>query len=528
MSEGRTPLSKPGWKETLRAAGCLAVATMALAAAAQNGGESYFEFGTVVALGKHDVDVQTFDPQRQRLVQRSYALGKATQADAVHVGDTVEVIYQAGPAGTEWMLNRLLLIHGEVPKAGPAASGPAVDVAPREAAAPVVSAKASAEGTAPVAVVPAKKPVTTTRAGRSTAAPANAASGSTTSSSMTGTLAKTAKPGGTSANPAPVALGAAAKKVVPGAVAIPLGVSGDAAALRAPKLKGVTQEAPGQQCGRDADWSTLPISMAVLDFRYPTEHEEANDVSKTGGGSGTAVADLVYNQLAAGQPEFQMRRGDREKLFRMDFAGAARLGRQIGVDLVLLGTFEPVEVVSPDPAYPNPTQAYTLRAGVVETCTGQLLYKLTSITCAAAASGGPPPARGSVPPSCPGSEIAVKDTLNPRESEGAYRVPIEMLLQPLLHNGTPAGVIGSAGVVTAAAGNSVTIRVGPQGVKVGEQVSIHSFRLAKNPTTNTLQRFEDMEMGRMTVTQVNGGSATGTYLGDVAPKAGDTAEVITE
>ena len=508
---------------------------------AQSGADSYFEFGTVVALGKHDVDVQTFDPQRQRLVQHSFDVGKGVPPDPVHVGDTVEVIYTVGgPGGSVRTLLRLIAIHGEVPKAGPAGSGLAVELAPSPAASgapaasatalpattvttvPAAATRAGVQAQAP-AVVPARKPVTTGRAAKNTA---------TTSKPATTTPVQTKATAGKPPAPtttASVALGGGATRAVPGVVSIPLGV-GAGAGPKAPGLRGINQEAPGQQCGREADWPSLPISMAVLDFRYPTEHEEANDVSKTGGGSGTAIADLVYNQLAAGQPEFQMRRGDREKLFRMDFAGAARLGRQLGVDLVLLGTFAPVEVVSPDPAYPNPTQAYTLRAGVVETCTGQLLYKLTSITCPAvpAGSNSPPPAKGSVAPSCPGSEIAVKDTINPLESSGAYRQPIEQLLGPLLHNTTPAGVIGSAGVVTASTGATVTIRVGPQGVRAGQQVSIHSFRLAKNPTTNTLERFMDTEIGRLTISNVSGGSATGTYQGDVAPKVGDTAEVITE
>ena len=558
VMRGKAPLAGPGPAKILRAAVCAAAALTGLVAGpadwAQGGGDTYFEFGTVVAMGKHDVDLQTFDPQRQRLVQRSYALGKGTQADTVHVGDKVEVIYQAGAPGAEWVLTRLLVLHGEVPKAGPADNGLAVDVAPRAGAgaarpagnaaasaapdfapaapsapsaplpdtARTAAAPATAANTAPPAVVPARKPVNTGRGGKNTAAVPARAPASATALNKAPANAKGA---GTTQ---PVALGGTAGKAIPGVISIPLGVGGTTAAPRAPGLKGVTQEAPGQECGREADWPSLPISMAVLDFRYPTENEEANDVSKTGGGSGTAIADLVYNQLSAEQPEFQMRRGDREKLFRMDFAGAARLGRQLGVDSVLLGTFAPVEVASPDPAFPNPVKAYTLRAGVVETCTGQLLYRLTSITCPAAPGGGPPPVKGTLPPSCPGSEISVKDTVNPLESAEAYKQPIDMLLGPLLHNGTPAGVIGSAGVVTAVNGNNVTIRVGPQGAHNGVPVSIHAFRLAKNPSTNTLQRFEDTEIGRLMVQRVNGSTATGTYSGDVAPKPGDTAEVITE
>ena len=500
------------------------------AASAQNSGDTYFEFGTVVALGKRDIDLQTFDPQRQRLVQRSYALGRDTRADAVHVGDTVEVIYETGPPGTEWIVTRLLLLRGNVPKAGPAGGGSGLAIAVPGAPGSVgagttapatrvpppatqVTGLSAPPSTAPVSAVPARKTVAVAKPGK---AGAQAAVPRASTQPLASAAGAPKPPPGKAA----VTLAGASPKAVPGVVAVPMGVAADSAAPKTPKVKGVNQEAPGQQCSREADWPSQPISMAVLDFRYPTEHEEANDVSKTGGGSGTAVADLVYNRLSD-QPELQMRRGDREKLFRMDFAGAARLGRQLGVDTVLLGTFAPVEVVSRDPAFPDPVQAYTLIAGVVETCTGQLLYRLTSVTCAAASSGAPPA-------SCPGSQIPVKDTVNPLENAGAYRGPIDLLLAPLLHNGTPAGVIGGAGTVTAAGSGTVTIRLGPQGVKPGDQVSIHAFRLAKNPTTNTLQRFNDQEIGRMTVARVSGGSATGTYLGDVTPRAGDTAELVTE
>ena len=498
----------------------------------QTAGDSYLEFGTVVAMSRRDVAVQTYDTRLERTVQRTFVLGKDTRADTVRVGDTVEIIYSAGGMAdaSEYVLKRLIALGGTtLPKIGPAPSG---GVATGTGGAMAMTSQLARPGAAggTLATVPARATVTTPLPGKSGPAPAVPAANSAVGLGRTGNAAtaKTAAtPAGRSAkvpaantavNTQPVTLPPTVTRKVPGAVSVAMGASTDAASPKTPKVKTVTQETPGEQCGREADWQTQPISLAVLDFRYPTEHEEANDVAKTGGGSGTAVADLVYNRLD-GQTEFTLRRGDREKLYRMDFAGAARLGRQIGVDVVLLGTFSAVDVVSPDPNYPAPTQAYTLRAGVVETCTGQLLYKLSSITCPA--SGGPA--------ICPGSQITVKDAVNPLENAAAFRLPIENLLGPLLHNGTPAGQIGTAGVVTAFGGVKMTIRLREPGVvKVGDQVSIHGFRLAKNPTTSTLQRFEDTEMGRMTVERVTGGSAEGTYQGDVPAKVGDTAEVITE
>ena len=50
---------------------------------------SYFEFGTVVALGQKNVDIQLYDERKQRIVQHSFVLSRETRADVVHVGDTV-------------------------------------------------------------------------------------------------------------------------------------------------------------------------------------------------------------------------------------------------------------------------------------------------------------------------------------------------------------------------------------------------------------------------------------------------------
>ena len=502
------------WRRVLCGGLALAIAGGHAAGWAQSAGEnaaSYLEFGTVVALGKKTVDVQIYDERLQRVVQRTFGLGRETRADVVHVGETVEVIYSASTAqdGLEWSLRRLVALPEGVPTVGPA---------PVTRAATATAASAEVTPTS-VATVPARRSVTTGRAGKN-AAPASVPAANTAANAA---LARAAAANAGGAPVQPVVLTGAAPKAVPGVVNVPMGVAAESAGPKTPKVRGVATEKPGEACNREGDWAAQPMTLAVLDFRYPTENEESADLTKTGGGSGTAVADLVYNKLGE-QPELALRRGDRQKLYRMDFAGAARLGRQLGVDAVLLGTLAAVDTVSPDPDFPAPTQAYTLRAGVVETCTGQLLYKLTSITCPAVTG-----TKESVAPGCPGSQVTVKQASSPLANAGAFRAPIENLVAPLLHEGTPAGQIGSAGLVTVVNGNSVTVRLRTGGgVKSGDQVSIHAFRLAKNPSTNTLQRFEDTEIGRVTVQRVSGGMAVGTYAGDVAVKVGDTAEVLTE
>src|ERR1700722_20928956 len=77
---------------------------------------TYFEFGSVVSLGQHNIDIQTYDQQKQRLVQHSFVLSRDTRADIVHVGDTVEVIFTPG---TDWTVRRLVLLTAGIPKEGP-------------------------------------------------------------------------------------------------------------------------------------------------------------------------------------------------------------------------------------------------------------------------------------------------------------------------------------------------------------------------------------------------------------------------
>jgi hypothetical protein len=50
--------------------------------------------------------------------------------------------------------------------------------------------------------------------------------------------------------------------------------------------------------------------------------------------------------------------------------------------------------------------------------------------------------------------------------------------------------------------------------------------LAKNPITYTLNDLHDQEIGRMSVSSVQGSTVTGSFTGDIPPKAGDAMEVV--
>jgi len=520
-------------------------AALALCAAVPLCGQSaspniptYFEFGTVVAQGQHTVDLQIFDEHLQRLVQRNFIFGRESKIDPVHVGDTVEIIYTPG---IDWTVRRLVLLTAGIPKAGPPTDGsravpsatnarlpqPAAGAKVPNAVKAGLNGNPAAGAKVPVpvkagvnggAVTSARVPTATNPALSGGATPE--ASASTARNVVIGAPAPGTK---TQPTASTVDLGNSSKPKMASVIDVPLG-AGEAALPKTPTTREVAREIPAEECNRSsADWPTLPLRLAVLDFRYPTEREEAHDFGTTGGGSGTAVADLVYARLDQ-LHEFAMSRGDRTRLYRADFAGAARIGRELGVDAVLAGTFQPVDPPpGSDPDF-APPKTYELRAGIVDTCTGQLLLRLTSVECP---DGGDPNAAANV--TCKRFSVTARQATDPKDAASSFKVPIDALLFPLEHNGPPPGTQGSAGIVTAADNSAVTIKL-PAGsqLKPGDQVALHAYRLTKNPTTNTLRNLHDEEIGRVTIKSVQGSTASGSFIGDFPPRPGDTAELIAE
>lgn len=451
------------------------VLAVALSAAAQgkDTNSSYFEFGKVVALGKGSVEVETYDPHTRQFSKHAYTFARDTRAEIVHVNDYVEVIYVS--SGAARMLSRLLVLNDGIPAAGPAA---------------VSRASGTGAGTSP------------------------GSAGKPSSVALSAPAAPASPHAGT-----PVTLGGASQPKAVSIISVPLGEAEAIARVRAPGKKEIAHDTPSEECNRSsADWPSQPVRLAVLDFRYPTEREEAHDQGTTGGGSGTAVADLVFGRLD-GLPDFALSRGDRNRLYRGDFAGAARIGRQLGADAVLAGTFEPVGEVE-EGALPK---AYELRAGIVDTCTGQLLMRLSSAVC----PGGLDPGLTGSSGACTRYSVSPAQAADPQAASSFYKAALDALVRPLENNGPPQHVEGTAGLVSQVDGRRVVIRL-ETGVHVhpGDQVSVHAWGLSKDPSTYTLRNLHDEEIGRVTIASVQGGTATGQYAGDILPRAGETADLI--
>jgi hypothetical protein len=166
-----------------------------------------------------------------------------------------------------------------------------------------------------------------------------------------------------------------------------------------------------------------------------------------------------------------------------------------------------------------------------------LLLRLSSVACPQSLSLGlDPQISGPASIPCQRFAVAAADVADPKVSAAAFDAALTAMLYPLEHNDTPrqadgAPREGSAGVVTAVTSSgseaTVTLRIAAQArLAAGDQVAVHAWRLAKNPETYTLHALHDEEIGRVTLSSVQGRVAFGKFSGSFPPRAGDTVDIL--
>ncbi len=440
------------------------------------------DFGIVIAHSGASVQLQVYNDKNGEVEIHRYMRTADTQSDVLHAGDQVQVLFVLN--GQTRILRRATILPA-----------PLDDNAKKNA-----SNRSGVIGKPTTAVSDLSR--NNKRATVKLAKQANLPSGVAARGATTGT-----------SNPAALELGGNVTAKVPTVISVPLGIDGGyGAKATQPVSRSVAFETPAAAChGSDKDWPTAPLRIVVLDFRYPAEREDAHDVGTASGGSGMAVADLVYARLKR-SPEFEVDRGDRRRLDRTDIAGAARLGRELGADAVLEGTFFPVDGTAGSEGAAVGVKGYELHAGVVDTCTGQVLLKLRSEDCTTA-------------PGCRPMVLSPEVAQDPGAHAAAVGTLADALLAELEGSG-PAATEG-AGSVVGVWNGKVTVRMAAGTVvKTGDRLSVRATRLAKNPTTYTLQYKRAGEIGWVVVRHVDGLTASGGFEGDIPPKVGDRVEVV--
>jgi hypothetical protein len=282
------------------------------------------------------------------------------------------------------------------------------------------------------------------------------------------------------------------------ALSILLPLGGSVSAQHVPDRLEVKMDVPDAVCHRsNKAWASQPISIAVLDFGYPGQLEPTH--------SGVALADMVYGRLSADKT-FAFSRGDWMKMGYDDATRVAALGRVLGVDAVLAGTWEFENGAAPamkrNALLKSSGRRDPLRmaAGLVDTCTGELLLKMTS--------------DGS------GQPLTADAALNPHYFMQDLDGAIDRMISPLGHMGDAP--TGDAAVVKTTDQAGVTVQL-PAGspVKVGDQLIITANRIGKDIANYSLHNLTHQEIGKMTVQQVAGNTASGVFSGAYSPMTGD-------
>jgi curli biogenesis system outer membrane secretion channel CsgG len=294
--------------------------------------------------------------------------------------------------------------------------------------------------------------------------------------------------------------------------------------------------------------------VAVMNFDYSTVHSVVMGLWGADQDIGKGIADMLVDKLVNDGQYSVIERKALDKILaeqnfsnsdRADPTSAAKLGKVLGVDAIIIGSITQfgrddkktgiggggfsrfggkVGLGGVEKRESKAEVAITARmintetAEILASCTGKGESKRggTSLLGAGAGGGGGGGGAFDMRSSNFGATIlgeathaAVDEVGNQLDQKAAS---------------LPARVVNIEGLVADASGNTLIINVGKRaGVSVGDRLEVRrKIREVKDPSTGkVIKRVED-KVGEMVVTEVDDGSATGTYTGSGAAKVGDS------
>ena len=288
--------------------------------------------------------------------------------------------------------------------------------------------------------------------------------------------------------------------------------------------------------------------IAVLNFDYATVHDGVSAIFGTNYDVGKGVADLLVEKLVGSGVYSVIERKALDKILaeqnfsnsdRADASTAAKIGRILGVDAILLGSItqfgrddkvtnfggSAVSRVSPfglgGLAKKEAKAVVSLSARLVNVNTGEIVAVTTG--------KGESTRKGTSLLGAGGS------------SAGAYGMDSKNFGATLIGEATmqavssvasdidkqagafPVTVVKVDGLVADVSGATLILNVGTKaGVKVGDKLAVKRVtRAVKDPATGKVIREISEVVGEATVTEVDEASAVASYTGAGAPKVGD-------
>lgn len=294
--------------------------------------------------------------------------------------------------------------------------------------------------------------------------------------------------------------------------------------------------------------------VAVLNFEYGTVESSVAAIFGTNQDIGKGISDLLVQKLVQDGKYSVIERNALDKVLgeqnfsnsdRADSSTAAKIGRILGVDAVIMGTitqfgrddqsttigggalggFNKYGLGGVNKRKSKAVVGITVR--LVDTSTAEILAAVTgtgestrSGSSLVGAGGGGGNAAGA------GYDMSSSNFANTILGEAVHQA-VDSMGQQLDDKAAvlPSRKIEINGLVADVTGNTLVLNVGSKsGVKVGDTLNIsRPIKTVKDPTTGKVIKTLTSKVGTATVTDVDEMSATASYIG-LPAKIGDAAK----
>jgi curli biogenesis system outer membrane secretion channel CsgG len=295
--------------------------------------------------------------------------------------------------------------------------------------------------------------------------------------------------------------------------------------------------------------------VAVMDFNYATVQSQVTALFGTNQDVGKGIVDLLIDRLVNDGTYRVIERQAMTKLIaeqnfsnsnRADTTTAAKIGKLLGVDTIIIGDitqFGRDDHSTGAGAAASGLSKYGLggigvhkskavvaiTARMVDVNTGEILASTTASGQSSRSGADLVGAGGGATGAGGGGFNMGSSNFGQTILGEAVKQSVDKLAIGLEANAAklpvaaPPPRVPVSGLVADATGNDITINVGASaGVRVGDTLAITRVgRVIKDPATGKPLRSIETQLGQITVTSVDDGSAVGTFSGTGVVKVGD-------
>jgi curli biogenesis system outer membrane secretion channel CsgG len=304
-----------------------------------------------------------------------------------------------------------------------------------------------------------------------------------------------------------------------------------------------------------ASYAQQKKRVAVLDFDYGTVKTAVAAIWGTDQDVGKGISDLLVQKLVQDGKYSVIERNALDKIIkeqnfsnsdRADASTAAKLGRILGVDAIIIGSITKFGRDDKNTTIGgggfggitgrfglggvqkrNAEAVCAVTARLVDTTTGEILAAVTgdgestrSGTSLVGAGGSYGGAGGG------GVDMTNKNFAETILGEAVTKA-VDSVGSQLDNDAAnlPTVKASYSGLVADVSGGTLILNVGSKnGVKVGDKVEIsRQVRTVKDPSSGKVLKVITNKIGDATVTEVDEGSATASFSGSATPKVGDVA-----